>query len=54
MSELEVMMQAVQMYIYEKKGVKIRIYLRDIRDINLLKHAYDYIIKNQNTKNTNI
>ena len=53
MNNLEVMMQAVQIYIYQKKGVKVRIYLRDIRDINMLKEAYDYIQKNQHNKNTN-
>jgi hypothetical protein len=53
MNDLEVMMQCVQIYIYKKKGVKVRIYLRDIRDINLLKHAYEYIQKNEHNKNTN-
>ena len=53
MNDLEVMMQCVQIYIYQKKGVKIRIYLRDIRDINMLKQAYDYIQQNQDNKNTN-
>jgi len=53
MNDLEIMMQTVQIYIYQKKGVKVRIYLRDIRDINMLKHAYDYIIKNEHNKNTN-
>lgn len=50
MSELEIMMQAVQIYIYQKKGVRVRIYLRDIRDINMLKQAFDYIQKNQHNK----
>lgn len=54
MNDLEVMMQTVQIYIYEKKGVKVRIYLRDIRDINMLKEAYDHVIKTRNNKNTNI
>ncbi len=40
-------MQCVQIYIYQKKGEKVRIYLRDIRDINMLKQAYDYIQKNE-------
>ena len=53
MNDLEVMMQAAQIYIYQKKGVKVRIYLRDIRDINMLKQAYDYIQKNEHNKNTN-
>ena len=53
MNELEIMMQCVQIYIYQKKGVKVRIYLRDIRDINMLKQAYDYIQQNQDNKNTN-
>ena len=53
MSDLEVMMQCVQIYIYQKKGVKVRIYLRDIRDINMLKQAYEYIKKNEHNKNTN-
>lgn len=53
MNDLQVMMEAVQIYIYQKKGVKVRIYLRDIRDINLLKQAYDYIQQNQYNKNTN-
>ena len=53
MSDLEVMMQCVQIYIYQKKGVKVRIYLRDIRDINMLKQAYEYIQKNEHNKNTN-
>ena len=51
MNDLEIMMQVVQLYIYEKKGVKVRIYLRDMRDINMLKHAYDYIQKTQTTNN---
>jgi hypothetical protein len=50
MNDLQIMMNAVQVYIYEKKGVRVRIYLRDIRDINLLKEAYDYIQKNQHNK----
>jgi len=53
MNDLEIMMQAVQIYIYQMKGVKVRIYLRNIRDINLLKEAYDYIQKNAHNKNTN-
>ena len=53
MNDLEVMMQCVQIYIYQKKGVKIRIYLRDIRDINMLKQDYDYIQQNEHNKNTN-
>jgi hypothetical protein len=53
MNDLEIMMQVVQQYIYQKKGVKVRIYLRDIRDINMLKQAYDYIIKNEHNKTTN-
>ena len=53
MSDLEIMMQCLQIYIYQKKGVKVRIYLRDIRDINMLKQAYDYIQKNEHNKNTN-
>ena len=53
MNDLEIMMQAVQIYIYQKKGVKVRINLRDIRDINMLKQAYDYIQKNEHNKNTN-
>ena len=50
MKDLGVMINAVQVYIYEKKGVRVRIYLRDIRDINLLKQAYDYIQQNQHNK----
>jgi len=53
MNPLQEMMQTVQMYIYEMKGVKVRIYLRDIRDINMLKQAYDHVIKTRNNKNTN-
>jgi len=53
MNDLEVIMQCVQIFIYQKKGVKVRIYLRDIRDINLLKQAYDYIQQNEHNKNTN-
>jgi len=53
MNDLEIMMQAVQIYIYQMKGVKVRIYLRDIRDINMLKQAYDYIQKNGHNKTTN-
>jgi hypothetical protein len=53
MNDLQIMMEAVQIYIYQKKGVKVRIYLRDIRDINLLKQAYDYIQKNEHNKTTN-
>jgi len=53
MSDLEIMMQSVQIYIFQKKGEKVRIYLRDIRDINMLKQAYDYIQKNEHNKNTN-
>jgi hypothetical protein len=53
MNDLEIMMQAVQICIYQKKGVKVRIYLRNIRDINMLKQAYDYIQKNDHNKNTN-
>jgi hypothetical protein len=50
MNDLQIMMEAVQIYIYQKKGVRVRIYLRDIRDINMLKQAYDYIQKNENNK----
>ena len=50
MNDLQIMMEAVQVYIYQKKGVRVRIYLRDIRDINMLKQAYDYIQKNENNK----
>ena len=50
MNDLQIMMEAVQIYIYQKKGVRIRIYLRDIRDINMLKQAYDYIQKKENNK----
>ena len=50
MNDLQIMMEAVQIYIYQKKGVKVRIYLRNIHDINLLKEAYDYIQKNENNK----
>jgi hypothetical protein len=50
MNDLQIMMDAVQIYIYQKKGVRVKIYLRNIRDINLLKEAYDYIQKNENNK----
>jgi hypothetical protein len=40
----------VQIYIYQMKGVRIRIYLRDIRDINLLKEAFNYIQQKQHNK----
>jgi hypothetical protein len=50
MNDLQIMMEAVQIYIYQKKGVRVRIYLRNIRDINMLKQAYDYIQKNENNK----
>ena len=50
MNDIEVMMQCVQIYIYQKKGVKVRIYLRDIRDINMLKQAYDTYKKTNTTK----
>ena len=50
MNDLEIMMQAVQIYIYQKKGVKVSIYLRNMHDINLLKQAYNYIQKNQHNK----
>jgi tRNA U34 5-carboxymethylaminomethyl modifying GTPase MnmE/TrmE len=53
MNELEQLMQVVQIYIYKKTGKKTRIYLRNIRDINLLKQAYEYIQKNEHNKNTN-
>jgi hypothetical protein len=51
MNDLEIMMQCVQIYIYQKTGKQVRIYLRDIRDINMLKHAYEYIQKTQTTNN---
>ena len=50
MNDLELMMQAVQIYIYQKTGKQVRIYLRNIHDINLLKQAYDYIQQNQHNK----
>jgi len=50
MNDLQIMIQAVQIYIYQKKGVRVQIYLRNIHDINLLKQAYDYIQQNQNNK----
>lgn len=53
MNDLQIMMEAVQIYIYQMKGVRVRIYLRDIRDINMLKQAYDYIQKKQHNKTTN-
>jgi hypothetical protein len=53
MTDLEIMMLEVKRYIYERKGVNVQIYLRDIRDINMLKQAYQWIQDNANNKNTN-
>jgi hypothetical protein len=53
MTDLEVMMLEVKRYIYEKKGVNVKIYLRNIRDINMLKELYNWIQQNANNKNTN-
>jgi hypothetical protein len=53
MTDLEVMMLEVKRYIWERKGVNVTIYLRNIRDINMLKELYEWIQKNGNNKNTN-
>jgi hypothetical protein len=50
MNDLQIMIEAVQIYIYQMKGVRVRIYLRDIRDINLLKEAFNYIQQKQHNK----
>ena len=50
MNDLQIMIEAVQIYIYKMKGVRVRIYLRDIRDINLLKEAFNYIQQKQHNK----
>lgn len=46
-------MLAVKKHIWEKKGVNVTIYLRNIGDINKLKEAYNWIQANANNKNTN-
>jgi hypothetical protein len=53
MTDLEIMMLEVKRYIWEKKGVNVQIYLRNIRDINMLKELYEWIQQNANNKNTN-
>ncbi len=54
MNELEQLMQTVQIYIYQQTGQKVRIYLRNVADINKLKQAHEYILNKQNNKNTKI
>ena len=53
MTDLEIMMLEVKRYIWENKGVNVKIYLRNIADINKLKEVYHWIQNNSNNKNTN-
>lgn len=52
MNDLELMIAYVQEYIYQRKGVHVKIYVRNFSDINKLKFAYDFAVAYNNKTKT--